>query len=121
MGMFDAPKYLTGGKEPFVSVGDVFWLHAARMDGTTNLNGKVQDQVKLLVSHDRNGEKEAVWTSGIGIVNQIRRMDATDQANFPMEIRLDEVPSKSNPNNPTRVLTPANQAPPSGIDSDIPF
>ena len=122
MGMFDKPQYLTGD-EGFINVGDTFWLHAAKVDGVTNVQGKEREQVKLLVSHESNGEKVTVFTSGAGIVGQVRRMDENDRRNMPMELRLDEIPSKHG--NATRVLTPAGQAPPNAgggyADSEIPF
>lgn len=113
MGMFDKPKYLTG-KEGFIDVGDTFWLHNARLDGTTMVGGKEREQVKLLVSAERDSEQLVVYTSGAAIVNAIKRMDSKDRAEMPMELRLDEVPSKQG--NPAKVLTPAGQAPPSGGD-----
>jgi hypothetical protein len=121
MGMFDAPQYLTG-TNGFVSAGDKFWLHNARLDGTVTVQGKDRDQAKLAVSHDQNGEQVIVFTSGIGIVNQVRRMSHDDISNLPMEVRLDQAPSKQG--NPTYVLSPASAPPPSTTpdgDSDIPF
>lgn len=112
MGMFDKPQFLTGKDNGFVQPGDTFWLHNAKVDGTTNVGGNQREQVKLRVSHERDGEKIDVWTSGMGIVNQIKRMDNSDRASMPFEVRLDEIPSTKG--NPTRVLTPADQDPPSG-------
>ena len=114
MGMFDKPKYLTGD-EGFADAGDVIWLHNAKLDGTTTVNGSQRDQVKLLVSRERDGEKTAVYTSGVGIVNQIKRMDASDRAAFPMEVRLDQIPSGKG--NPTNVLTPASEDAPVGASA----
>lgn len=122
MGMFDKPQFLTGKDDNgFVQAGDVFWLHAARTDGTAIVSGKEREQAKLQVSHERDGEKVIVYTTGTGIVGQIRRMDSGDRANMPMELRLDQVPSKQG--NPTNVLTPASQPPPTGAasDDDAPF
>lgn len=120
MGMFDKPKYLTG-EDGYVNVGDTFFLHNARIDGQSNVGGERKDQAKLLVSRTKDGPTEVVFTSGTGIVGQVRRMDADDRAAMPIEVRLDEVPS--NKGNPTKVLTPASQAPPSSASSgdDIPF
>lgn len=110
-GMFDKPQYLTG-EEGFVQAGDTFWLHNARLDGTVTINGTTRDQAKMLVSHERDGEKVVVMTSGAGIVNQVKRMGQSDRDAMPMEIRLDQVPSKQG--NPTNVLTPASEPAPSG-------
>lgn len=120
MGMFDKPQYLTGKDDAFVQPGGTFWLHNARMDGTATVNGENREQAKLQVSHDRDGERVTVFTSGKGIVGQIRRMDDSDRAAMPMELRLDQIPSKQG--NPTNVLTPAGQAPAAAVDEDdIPF
>lgn len=118
MGMFDAPIYLTGEKG-FAQEGDTFWIHNARVADTVTLGGKVKDQVKLQVSNERDGEKVVVYTAGAAIVNQVKRMDAGDRAAMPIEVRLDQVPSKEG--SPTNVLTPASQPPasastPSGGD-----
>lgn len=110
MGMFDKPQYLTG-KEGYVQVGDTFWIHNAKVDGTVTINGNTRDQVKLLVSHERDSERESVFTSGAGIVGQVRRMSAEDRQNFPIEVRLDAVPSRQG--NDVNVLTPASEEPPS--------
>lgn len=123
MGMFDKPQYLTG-KNPgdgYVDPGDVFWIHQARLDGTANVAGTTRDQAKLKVSKERDGEQTIVFTSGTGIVGQIRRMDASDRQAMPLEVRLDQVPSGKG--NPTNVLTPAAQEPPSRApdEDDIPF
>lgn len=122
MGMFDKPQYLTSNKsyEGYVQTGEKFWLHRARIEGTTTINGKVLDQAKMLVSHDRDGKQEVVFTSGMGITSQVKRMDADDMAAMPMELRIDEVPSKSG--NATKIMTPADQLPPeAAADDDIPF
>lgn len=108
MGMFDKPVYLTGD-EGFVSAGETFWLHNARIETGSS---KFGDQAKLQVSHDRDGEKLVVYTSGKGVVNQVKRMDGADRARMPMELRLDQVPSKEG--SPTNVLTPADQPSPTG-------
>lgn len=113
MGMFDKPVYLTGD-EGFISEGGVFWLHKARIETGS---GKYGDQAKLLVSTDKDGDQVVVYTSGKGIVNQIKRMDRSDVAALPMEVRLDQVPSDKG--SPTNVLTPADQAAPSGTPVDI--
>lgn len=119
MGMFDKPEYLTGDSG-YAQPGQTFWLHAARLDGTVTVQGKEREQVKLQVSRDRDGERSIVFASGTGIVGQIRRMDEKDRAAMPMEVRLDQVPSKQG--NPTNVLTPAATAPPAAVaDDDIPF
>lgn len=110
MGMFDKPKYLTG-EDGYAKPGDTFWLHNARLEGTVNTPQGAKPQAKLLVSGSRDGAQEAVFTSGAGIVGQIQRMDADDRSAFPMEVRLDEIPSGKG--NPTRVLTPANLPVPS--------
>ena len=109
MGMFDKPQFLTG-ENGFVNVGETFWLHNARIDGQTRVSGEMKDQAKLQISRTKDGDTVIAFTSGTGIVGQIRRMDAKDRANMPMEVRLDEVPSQKG--NPTKVLTPADQAPP---------
>lgn len=112
MSMFDKPVYLTG-KEGYVTAGDTFWLHNARLNGTVNMpGGKTVDQAKLLVSHERDGEQTVVYTAGAAIVNQIKRMDNSDRSALPMEVRLDTVPSKQGSD--TNVITPADQPPPSG-------
>lgn len=108
MGMFDKPMYLTG-ENGFVSAGDIFWLHNAKVEPGT---GKFGDQAKLLVSHEKDSEKMIVYTSGKGVVNQIKRMDNSDRAAMPLEVRLDQVPSREG--SPTNVITPANQEPPVG-------
>lgn len=117
MGMFDKPKYLTAKNagEGFVQPGETFWLHNARFDGTVKINGNDRDQVKLQVSKEREGKREVVFSSGAAIVNQVRRMDDDDRRNLPMEVRLDQVPSKEG--SPTNVLTPAAQSPPSEASS----
>lgn len=124
MGMFDKPQYLTGD-DGYVNPGDTFWLHACRIDGTTTVGGSERDNVKLLVSHEQDGDKAIVYTSGAGIANQVRRMDADDRANLPMEVRLDQIPPRKAGHNPTNVLTPADAPPPQGGDSafsdDYPF
>lgn len=109
MGMFDKPKYLTGD-DGWASPGQTFWLHNARLDGTTNVNGTPRDQAKLLVSESLDSPRETVYTSGAGIVNQIRRMSREDVAAFPIEVRLDQIPSQKG--NPTNVLTPASEPEP---------
>lgn len=122
MGMFDKPQFLTGREGAFVEPGETFWLHNARLDGQTNVRGQARDQAKLKVSKERDGEAVIVFTSGAGIVGQIRRMDDDDRRNMPYLVRLDQVPSTKG--NPTNVLTPADQAPPSSAvmaDDDIPF
>lgn len=120
MGMFDKPQYLTG-KDGFVEAGDTFWLHNAKLDGqSTTQNGEKRDQAKLLVSKARGDTPVPVYTSGIGIVNMVRRIDTDDRAAMPLEVRLDQVPSGKG--NPTFVLTPADApAPTTASDDDIPF
>jgi len=122
MGMFDKPQFLTGKSETaYVQPGDTFWLHAARIDGTSNINGTVRDQAKLKVSHTKNGDTTIVYTSGAGVVGQIKRIDDSDRSAMPMEVRLDAIPS--NKGNPTHVITPADQPAPTATsdDGDIPF
>lgn len=118
MGMFDKPKYLTGKEDAFAQPGDVFWLHNARLDGEATVAGERRAQMKLLVSHEKDGEQIIVFTSGTGIVGQLRRMDQTDRAAMPIEVRLDQVPSGKG--NPTNVLNPASASPPSEVDDDDP-
>lgn len=123
MGMFDKPQYLTGDNGAF-NTGDTFWLHNARVDGTVQINGEPRDQCKLLVSRERDGETFAVYSSGRGIVNQVRRMDASDRNAMPLEVRLDEAPAKVAGRNPTNVLTPANAPAPAELEAaqdEIPF
>jgi hypothetical protein len=108
MGMFDKPKYLTGD-EGYVTEGDIFWLHNARIDGTVTVNGNNRPQAKLQVSRERDGEKVIVFSSGAGITGQVLRMDATDRSNFPIEVRLDAIPTGKG--NPAHVMTPADQEP----------
>ena len=119
MGMFDKPQYLTGKENAFAQPGDTFWLHNARIDGTANVAGQQREQAKLLVSYERDGERVAVYTSGTGIVGQVKRMDQSDRAQMPIQVRLDQVPSDKS--NPTNVLTPAEQAPPSTAADDANF
>lgn len=108
MGMFDKPKYLTGD-EGYVQTGDTFWLHQAKIDGTVTQDGKTRPQAKLQVSRTKDGEKTIVFSGGTGITGQILRMDATDRANFPIEVRLDAIPTGKG--NPAHVMTPADQEP----------
>lgn len=120
MGMFDKPQYLTG-PNGYVGPGETFWLHKARLDGTVTVSGTQREQVKMEVSHERDGEREVVFTSGTGIVGQVRRMSATDIDNMPIEVRIDQVPSRQG--NPTNVLS-LSSAPPAAStvdDSDISF
>lgn len=122
MGMFDKPEFLTG-ENGYVEPGDTFWIHNARIEGTRNTANGPKQNAKLLVSRERDGEKTVVFTTGAGIAGQVSRMDASDRAKFPMEVRLDEIASGKG--NPTRVLTPADEPEPlgSGPDDsgDIPF
>lgn len=113
MGMFDKPRYLTGDSG-FVEPGETFYLHNARIEGEVAIGKDVRPQAKLLVSKTEEGPKEVVFTSGSGITGQIKRMDASDRANMPMHVRLDQVPS--NHGNPTNVITPADQEPPTRED-----
>lgn len=108
MGMFDKPLYLTGD-EGYVREGDTLWLHNAKLNGTVKIGDSNKEQVKLLVSREREGDKSVVYTAGAAIVNQVKRMDANDRAHLPMEVRLDQVPSKQG--SPTNVLTPASEPP----------
>lgn len=121
MGMFDKPQYLTGREGAYVEPGETFWLHNARIDGQTTVNGRTMDQAKLKVSKTRNGEQSVIFTSGAGVVGQVRRMDDGDRASMPFEVRLDQIPSQKG--NPTNVLTPADQPIASAptTDDDIPF
>jgi hypothetical protein len=126
MGMFDKPEYLTGkdGKG-YVQTGDTFWLHNARIDGVSTVGGQSRPKAKLLVSHTRDGDKSVVFTSGAGIVNMVSRMDSEDRKAFPVEVRLDSLPPTAPGNNPTNILTPADQPEPDGFvggdEADIPF
>lgn len=106
MGMFDAPQYLTGDKG-FVDVGETFWLHNAKIEGAVNVNGNQRPQAKLLVSTTKDGQRVTVFSSGAGITGQILRMEAEDRAKFPIEVRLDAVPTGKG--NPAHVMTPADQ------------
>ena len=116
MGMFDKPQYLTG-ENGFASPGDTFWLHAARLDGTATVAGVTREQAKLLVSHTKDGDRVAVWTSGVAVVGQVKRMTAEDRSAMPMEVRLDQVDTGKG--NPATVLTPAAMpAPAAGLDAD---
>lgn len=112
MGMFDSPKYLTGKEDGFVQPGDTFWLHNARIEGTVVIAKVEKPQAKLLVSREREGEQTVVYSAGAAIVNQIKRMDAGDRNKLPMEVRLDQIPSKQG--SPANVLTPADQPPATG-------
>lgn len=112
MGMFEKPVYLTGKEEGYVQPGDVFWLHACKIDGQTSVGGTPRDQAKLRVSLTKEGATTDVFSGGAGIVNQVKRMTQEDRAAFPIEVRLDQVPSKHA--SPTFVLTPADQPAPSG-------
>jgi hypothetical protein len=87
MGMFDKPEYLTGD-EGFAKKGDIFWLHDAQQAGVVTVNGKQLEQVKLRVSHDRDGEQQEVFSGGLGIVNQVRRLDNEDRRSMPIQVRL---------------------------------
>jgi hypothetical protein len=109
MGMFDKPQYLTGD-QGYAQPGDTFFIHNARIDGTVNVGGQQREQAKLAVSREKDGPSEIVYTSGTGIVAQIRRMDSQDRAGFPLHVRLDQIPSQKG--NPTNVLTPADQPEP---------
>lgn len=123
MGMFDRPQYLTGkGDDAYAKEGDVFWLHRAIIDGTVNMNGADRANAKLKVSRTRDGEQSIVYSSGIGISGQVKRMDEKDRAAMPIEVRLDAIPNKTPGNNPTHVLTPADM-PVAGAaaEDDIPF
>jgi hypothetical protein len=103
MGMFDKPKYLTG-TDGLVEEGDSFTLLAARRDGIVRTPSGEAEQVKLMVKLT-NGEEHVCWTSGAGIVNQIRRMESGD---LPAEVRLDTVQAARGK---AFVLTPANEPP----------
>lgn len=113
MGMFDKPEFLTGDNG-FVEPGDTFWLHNARIDGERQTANGPKKNVKLLVSRERDGDKSIVFTTGAGIAGQVSRMDGSDRAAMPMEVRLDQVPSKQG--KPTNVMTPADQPEPAGGD-----
>lgn len=108
MGMFDKPQYLTGGNGAgFVEVGETFWLHNCKIEGTSTINGEQRTQAKMLVSHERDGEKVIVFTSGKAITGQVSRFDQSDKDKLPMEVRIDALPSGRG--NPTNVMTPADQ------------
>jgi hypothetical protein len=124
MGMFDKPQFLTGKDGTgYVEAGDTFWLHKARPAGTVQLGGEPRPQVKLKVSRTLDGDTDIVYTAGRAIVNQIERMDESDMAAMPIEVRLDEIPAKVSGRNPTNVLTPASSPTPASVaaDDDIPF
>lgn len=112
MGMFDTPMYLTGKEDAFVQAGETFWLHNARTNGMVNIGGTMKEQVKLLVSHNREDKPVVVFSAGAAIVRQVNSMDQGDRARLPMEVRLDQIPSKQG--SPTNVITPADQPPPEG-------
>lgn len=114
--MYDKPKYLTGD-DGYIDAGDTFWLHDAKLDGQTKVAGVSRDQVKLLVSRTADGPTEVVFSSGGGIVNQIKRMDADDRAALPQEVRLDQIASGKG--NPTNILTPADRPAPSAVLEDV--
>lgn len=117
MGMFDKPKYLTGaGDDAFAQAGDTFWLHNARLDGTRVVGGEEKPLAKLLVSRNKDDKPELVFSSGAGITNQIGQMDGEDRDNLPMEVRLDQVPSKQG--SPTFVLTPASAPAPESVPDE---
>lgn len=124
MGMYDKPQYLTGkGDDAYVTEGDVFWLHNAMIDGTTVIGGAERAVAKLKVSRTADGPTSIVYSSGMGISGQIKRMDADDRARFkagPQEVRLDAIPNKTPGNNPTHVITPA-EMPVAGTADDISF
>lgn len=115
MGMFDSPVYLTGNENGFADVGDTFWLHNARIAGMVRISNQDKEQAKLLVSHERDSEQVVVYSAGAAIVNQVKRMDASDRAGMPMEVRLDQLPSRQG--NPTNIMTPADQPAPTGARS----
>jgi hypothetical protein len=120
MGMFDKPQYLTGNDNPFAKIGETFWLHNAKVDGEVTVAGDKREQVKLLVSKTKDGPASVVFTAGMGVVNQVKRIDDSDLKAMPYEVRLDQIPSGKG--NPTTVLTPADRPPAStGPDADIPF
>ena len=117
MGMFDKPQYLTGKDgQGFVQVGDTFWLHNAKIEGTSTINGEQRTQAKLKVSRTRDSEQVIVFTSGKAITGQVSRLDDADRAAMPIEVRLDAIPSKFG--NPTNVITPADQPTPTTTDDD---
>jgi len=121
MGMFDRPVYLTG-KDGYVEPGDTFWLHNARIEGVSNLNGESKPLAKLKVSRERGGDTYIVFTSGTGITGQIARMEQSDRDMFPMEVRLDAIPSKTAGRSATHVITPASQeVPVAATDEPLPF
>lgn len=125
MGMYDKPQYLTGkGEDAYVKEGDVFWLHNARIDGTTVMGGVERTVAKLKVSRTADGPTSIVYTSGLGITGQIKRMDDDDRARFqtgPQEVRLDAIPNKTPGNNPTHVITPADAPVAGSVEDEIPF
>lgn len=125
MGMFDKPQYLTGkGDNAYVSEGDTFWLHNARVEGETTVGNQTRTLVKLKVSYERDGDTSIVFTTGMGIVGQVRRMDSDDRAAMPFEVRLDAIPATKPGYSPTHVLTPAGDPAPETVtttDDDIPF
>jgi hypothetical protein len=118
--MFDKPQYLTGD-DGFAVAGQKFYLHAAKLDGTVTIGNTSREQVKLRVSNTATDEPVVVFTAGAGIVGQVKRMTQEDLAAMPIEVRLDQVPSKHS--SPTYVLTPASQPEPTtAAEGDpIPF
>lgn len=112
MGMFEAPRFLTGKDRPYAITGETFFLCNARISGTTNQGGSSRPLAKLQVKRDEAATPEVVYTSGRGIVAQVERMTNEDRERFPLLVRLDEIPPKTQGNNPTYVLTPADQPEP---------
>ena len=118
MSMFDAPIYLTGKQDAFAQPGDTFWLHNAAMNGEVKIGTEMKPQVKLLVSHEQDGEKVKVLSAGAAIVRQIQNMDRDDLARMKgggIEVRLDQLPSKQG--SPTNILTPADEPPPDSMSA----
>lgn len=119
MGMHDKPKFLTG-RDGWINVGEEFFLHNAKLAGTSRVNGQDRPTAKLLVSRTPDGKREIVFTSGAGIVRQIREVDQDDyrtMQNGGMHLRLDERASREG--NPVKVLTPASDPPPSDTPDDF--
>lgn len=118
MGMFEKPQYLTGKDGTgFVQVGEVFWLHNAKIEGTSTINGEQRTQAKLLVSHGKDDRPIIVFTSGKAITGMVARIDADDRAAMPIEVRLDALPSRQG--NPTNVISRASDPPAGGGGDDL--
>lgn len=103
MGMFDEKRYLTGANGEF-NVGDVFRLHSAVLGDTVTINR--QERLEAVLEVDRgDGAAFVVFTSGQGIVNQVKRIDSTDD--FPRWVKLVEQSTGKAGQNAMHLLEPA--------------